>query len=276
MARMGIPALKSPDQVIKKDGLQTPSIQSLDRGLSILEAVATSSDPVTLGQLTELLGIDRSSVFRLANTLKRRGFLANAAGRRDYTLGPSVWRLSRKYDWSMFVTFCHEHLKALAIKTDETAHLAVREGRRALFIDHHAAASQVIAVSGQTGGFVPLYCTAHGKALLAGLGIADLKVIFGITPLEAYTARTIISINQLAKSCAEIKAKGFAIDDGEFLEEVRCLAAPIRDMDGTVVASIGISAPLARFSEERSRMFARQVSETAKQISAILTAETQR
>jgi IclR family acetate operon transcriptional repressor len=61
----------------------TPSIQSLDRGLSILETVAKSSEPVGLGDLTDLLEIDRSSVFRLANTLKRRGFLANPHGRKD-------------------------------------------------------------------------------------------------------------------------------------------------------------------------------------------------
>ena len=85
---------------MKKATLATPSIQSLDRGLFILEAVAKSSDPVALADLTYLLGIDRSSVFRLANTLKRRGFLANPNGRKNYVLGSSIWRLSRNYDWS--------------------------------------------------------------------------------------------------------------------------------------------------------------------------------
>src|SRR5436190_18672618 len=172
--------------MIKRTALETPSIQSLDRGLSILEAVAKSADPVPLGELTDLLGIDRSSVFRLANTLKRRGFLANPDGRKHYVLGPSVWRLYRKYDWSMLITFCHEQLKALANKTGETAHLAVREGRRALFIDHHAVSSQILVVSGQTGEFVPLYCTAHGKALLADCGVTELKAIFGDVPFEKH------------------------------------------------------------------------------------------
>src|SRR5437016_13450617 len=79
---------------------ETPSIQSLDRGLVILESIGKSSSPVSLGHLTGLLGIDRSSVFRLANTLKRRGFLAHPSTGKDYILGPSVWRLSRQYDWS--------------------------------------------------------------------------------------------------------------------------------------------------------------------------------
>src|SRR6187455_2412291 len=109
----------------------TPAIQSLDRGLAILEAVAASARPVPLAQLTDLMGIDRSSVFRLANTLRRRGFLANPNARKDYILGPSIWRLSRNYDWGrMLITFCHEHLKKLALKTGETTHLAVREGKQ--------------------------------------------------------------------------------------------------------------------------------------------------
>lgn len=116
---------------MKRSTKETPSIQSLDRGLFILEAVAKSGDPVRLGQLTALLGIDRSSVFRLANTLKRRGFLANPGGRKDYVLGPSIWRLSRQCDWShMLISLCHEQVKTLANKTGETTHLAVREGKQ--------------------------------------------------------------------------------------------------------------------------------------------------
>ena len=259
---------------MRKAGLETPSIQSLDRGLSILEAVARSAAPVPLGELTDLLGIDRSSVFRLATTLKRRGFLANPNSRKDYILGPSIWRLSRKYDWSnVLITFSHERVKTLADKTGETAHLAVREGRWALFIDHHAPNNHIIVVSGQTGELVPLHCTAHGKALLADYGLNELKAIFGASPLQARTPRTIVSVTQLAKACATIKEAGFSTDDAEFQDEIRCVAAPIRDKDGMIVASIGISAPLARLPEERYAALAKRVSAAAKEISAILRAE---
>ncbi|MBV8903814.1 MAG: IclR family transcriptional regulator, partial [Acidobacteriia bacterium] len=157
----------------------TPSIQSLDRGLLILEAVGKSASPVSLGELTELLGIDRSSVFRLANTLKRRGFLSYPAGRRDYILGPAIWRLSHRYDWGqMLIKISHEQLKLLATRTNETSHLAIREGRQALFIDH-VASGHLIGISGQTGELVPLHSTAHGKALLADCDLQDLKRIFG-------------------------------------------------------------------------------------------------
>ena len=129
------------------------------------------------------------------------------AGRKDYILGPSIWRLSRSHDWSdMLITFSHEHLKKLAIRTGETTHLAVREGKQAFFIDHYAATRQLIVVSGQVGEFVPLYCTAHGKALLADFGSEELKAILGPGPYQGYTPTTITTLKQLASECARIKA----------------------------------------------------------------------
>ncbi len=252
----------------KKTALETPSIQSLARGLSILEAVADASEPVPLKRLTDLLGIDRSSVFRLANTLKRRRFLSNPDGRKDYILGPSAWRLSRKYGRSMLLTHCHGFLRALAMKTGETAHLAVREGAQALFLDHHVAAGRVVTVSGQTGEFVPLHCTAHGKALLADFTLGELTELLGRGPLRPHSKRSITSIDRLAKACEKIAVDGVVTDDGEFMDDLRCVAAPIRDLDGAVIASVGISAPSWRFPKERFAPIARQVIAVAKEISA--------
>ncbi|HKE23563.1 MAG TPA: IclR family transcriptional regulator [Bryobacteraceae bacterium] len=254
----------------RKETRETPSIQSLDRGLLILEEVGKSTEPVSLGRLAALLSIDRSSAFRLANTLKRRGFLANPSAGRDYVLGPSVWRLSRQYDWSkMLVTVAHDHLKALAADTNETAHLAVREGRKALFIDH-VTSSHVIAISGQTGELVPLYCTSHGKALLSDFEERDLASLFGGKPLKAFTKSTIQSIRSLAKECEAIRSRGFATDESEYLEGVRCIAAPIRDRDGDVIASIGISAPSARFPKDREKESAGRVLTAAAEITEMV------
>lgn len=253
---------------------QTPSIQSLDRGLTILEAVAKAGGPVSLGELTRLLEIDRSSVFRLAGTLKRRGFLAYPSGRKDYILGPSLWRLAHKYDWgNMLIKISHEQLKALASETNETAQLAVREGKQALFIDS-ASADQVISISGRIGELTPLHCTAHGKALLTDFDNEELEAVLGKI-LQAYTKRTVSSVKQLAKICAETRAQGFATDDEEYIAGVRCVAAPIRAEDNHIVGAIGISAPLTRFPVERYRICGKQVRAVADQISTLLSSQVQ-
>src|ERR1051326_6071289 len=104
------PTAKTPRP--KRTPAETPSVQSLDRGLIILDTVARSRSPVSLGSLTAALGIDRSSTFRLADTLKRRGFLANPSSGKEYILGSSVWRYSQEYDWSgLLAAIAHKHLE---------------------------------------------------------------------------------------------------------------------------------------------------------------------
>jgi len=252
---------------------ETQPIQSLDRGLMILEAVAKASDPMSLADLTNVVGIDRSSVFRLAFTLKRRGFLAYTVGRKDFILGPALWRLSHRYDWGgMLIRVSQPYLKQLSKLTNETVHLATREGKNALFIDH-VTASHLIAVSGQTGELVPLHATAHGKALLAGFDREELARMLGNEDLPVFTAQTIGTLDDLAKACGDIRDCGYATDNAEYREGLRCVAAPIRAQRGMIVGSIGISAPVDRFPMERYAQCGAQVRAVADEISARLSAE---
>ena len=255
---------------MRKGALETPSVQSVDRVLTILEAVAKSKAPVPLAQLTDLLGINQSSVFRLANTLRQRRFLANPQGSKDYILGPSAWRLSRRYGRNVLGMFFHQHLRELATKLGETSHFAVREGAQAFFIDHHTPTGHVVSVAGQTGELAPLHCTAHGKALLADFALTDLKDLFGRAPLQAYTRNTVTSLTKLARVCERVRADGFALDDGEYLAEVTCMAAPIRDPQGDIVASVGISSPVTRLHTKGIARAAAEVVATARSINASL------
>jgi DNA-binding IclR family transcriptional regulator len=252
---------------------QVPYVQSLDRGLRMVHAVALSGQPVSLGELTELLGIDRSNVLRLANTLRRRGFLTCPAGKKDYILGSSMWRFSHRYNWgNMLIRVANQHLKLLASQLNETAHLAIREGKHVLFIDH-AAASNVVTVAGRVGELAPLYCTAHGKALLADADERELRALMGSGPLRRYTMNTLTSIQELSKECALIKKRGFATDEAEFADELRCIAAPVRVENDVIVGSIGISAPLSRFTKERYKTAADHVCKVARDIGILLTSE---
>src|ERR1051325_11671440 len=254
-----------------KKNPQSPFIQSLDRGLTILTSVALSKQPVSLGEIAAMLDIDRSSAFRLAHTLRRRGFLACPPGRKDYVLGSSMWTLSHRYDWSnMLVKIAHPELKRLATEINETAHLAIREGKSALFVDF-AHASHVIAVSGQTGELVPLYCTAHGKALLADAGEEELTSQFGTGQLQKYTKNTITNLKALVKECSDIERRGYAMDESAYGAELRCIAAPIRIGNDAIVASIGISAPVTRFAKEQYPAYAKEVLRVAGAIGKLLS-----
>lgn len=247
------------------------TIQSLDRGLAILQAVAACREPMSLGDVAGLLQVDRSTAFRLLHTLRQRGFLANPATSKDYILGSTVWTLSHHYDWSqMLVRIASSHLKLLATETNETAHIAIREGKNALFIDY-AVANQLVSVAGRHGQLLPLYCTAHGKALLADATAADLKTIFGTKPLRKHTPTTLTSLAELGRDCASINKRGYATDEAEYRAELRCIAAPIRTPDGDIVGSIGISAPATRMTAKAFQTCAERVRKSAEEIGGLLS-----
>lgn len=250
-----------------KDNPRSPYIQSLDRGLAILQLVGRSKQPVSLTELADLLGIDRSSAFRFAITLRRRGFLSSPPGRKDFLLGSSMWALAREYDWSkLLVEIAHPDLNLLATRINETAHMAVREGKNVLFIDS-AHASRVIAVVGRTGELHPLHCTAHGKAMLADADESELRALLGSGPLRKYTKNTITTIKALAENCIIIHESGYAIDDSEHADDLRCIAAPIR-FNNQIVGSIGISAPASRLPDRLFSEYGEEVCTIARKIAA--------
>jgi IclR family acetate operon transcriptional repressor len=169
----------------------------------------------------------------------------------------------------MLAPICHPYLEQLVRQIEETAHLAVREGCQALFVDD-VTPNHLILVSGQTGESVPLHCTAHGKALLIDFEQCQFGALFGDAPLSGGTSKSIISIKQLADACAQIRATGFAIDNEEFNKGVRCVAGPIRGVDDAVIASIGISAFSTRFPERRFALAGKQVLAAAQAINSVL------
>ena len=211
-------------QESRKSLHDTPTIQSLDRGLAILEAVAGSPVPVPLKQLTELMGIDRSSVFRLANTLRQRRFLANPKGSNDYILGPTAWRLSRRYGRTVLGTFFHHYLQDLSATLGETSHFAVREGVEVFFIDHHIPRQW--CGGGATGVSRP--CTAPRMEGIARRLRSAAARAMGLAARAHPRARGSV---KRALCLRAIRVDGSARRGG-IPRGVTCVAAPIRDPRG--------------------------------------------
>lgn len=247
---------------------RTPPIQSLDRGLVLLEAVAKARRPVSLGELVPVLGIDRSSVFRLANTLGQRGFLAQLPDTKEYTLGPAVWRLASLLPWSeVLARFARDQIAELATRTGETTHLAVREGQQAALI-HHQLTERALGCSIGSGHHMPLHGTAIGRALLTDFDRESLAALLGDEPLPRFSPKTLCSLSELADDCRQTRQRGYVVDDEEYLEGIRCIAAPIRDPDGLVVAAVAVSSPVDRLPKRRYAEVGRMVVETAQTIGA--------
>lgn len=222
-----------------------PKVQSLGRGLRILEHIADQSHPVRLAELSELLGVEKSSAYRLVATLADRGYVRKDSQTDGYVLYKKVFELAGKLvGYRLLKEYAPKYLEALATKTGETSHLAILSSGKVLLIDYRFG-SRPIGVTSQSGRVEPIHCTALGKALLAGCDLAQLCRILDEQPLQRYTPKTITSLTRLAAECRAAMCEGLAFDNEEFHNGVRCVASPVFDFSGKVVAALGISGPAA-------------------------------
>lgn len=237
-------------------------IQSLARGLKIMELLAASADTVGVTELADELGIDKSSVSRLVQTLANRGYAEQDPQSRRYRLGPQVVRLSRSLLTRMPL---REEAKPFLIelvdRTGECAHLAILAQNQALYIDQVESPASLRVTTG-VGTLAPLHSTALGKSLLAFDGTAVLP-----ETLPAFTPRTITDPESLRLHLEQTRCQGYALDDEEYELGVRCVAAPIYDYRGKVVGAIGISGPAGRMSLERVAEFTKIVTEVSTELS---------
>jgi IclR family transcriptional regulator, KDG regulon repressor len=241
---------------------------TLLKGLAVLEALAMSDEPRGITNLAHELGLAKSDVHRLLQTLAHRGYTRKDpdSGRYECTL--KVWELGALVAERLDVRrVARPYVEDLARRTTETVHLSVLDGTEVLYVDKIDSPQPVRAYS-RVGGRAPAYCVATGKALLAHVPDAVLDRI--VTRLKRYSARTITDADGLRKELRKVRDVGYAINRGEYRETVCGLAAPIFNLSGEAIAAIGISGPIERLSATRLRDLAPAVVTAARAISRAL------
>jgi len=242
-------------------------VQSLDRGLYLLELLGLAEEPAGLPELSEALGVDRSTVHRLLSTLLWRGYVQQDPGSKRYWLGLKVVELSRlAIDRLSLRSVTKPYLKRLARETGESANLAVMSDGHALCLDHEPC-PLALAVTNDIGMVFVLHATAAGKVLLAAVPEAQQKDLLETEPLSAYTPRTMTDLPTLQMHLQLVQQQGYALDDEERYVGVRCLAGPLRDHRGKVVAAVSISGPTTRVTLDRVPALAELVVRIAADIS---------
>ena len=236
-------------------------IQSLARGLKILEIMAESEFGIGVTELAEQLQVDKSTASRLVQTLVKDGFVQRSEDGRTYTLGPTLVNLSRSVIIRMPLREAAKpFLRELVELSGECAHLAIYAQGKALYIDQMESPS-TLRVNVEVGHMAPLHCTALGKALLA---FGDYPIPY---ELEGYTSKTIKDPKILQRELQQVKEQGYAIDDEEFDPDVRCIASPVFDYRDKLVGAIGISGPSTRLSLPRIKVLAPQIKNIAERLS---------
>ncbi|MCC7354991.1 MAG: IclR family transcriptional regulator [Anaerolineae bacterium] len=245
-------------------------IQSLDRGLQLLEFLSQSSEPMGLAELAGLLRVDRSTAHRLLGTLAQRDFVRQDPESKHYSLGLKVVELSRRaVDGLTLRIVARDRLRHLVHESGESVNLVVMVRDQVVCVDAEPSPA-VLAVSDEVGAIYALHATAAGKILLAHLPDAQRTNLLSREPLPGYTLRTLTDLNTLQAHLQLVRQQGYALDDEERFSGVRCVAAPVRDRRSKVVAAISISGPATRITLEKVPELAGLVKKTASDISTAL------
>jgi len=253
---------RSPAETPPAPTASTPSgSQTLLRGLDVLEAVADG--PIPLIELAPRLGLNRSTAHRLASALVERRYLAFVP-RVGYRLGPKLLELGfLAQDQADLVQLARPHLEELAAATEDTVHLGVIEGERALYLDKIAGRRRV-EISSRVGDRHPLTSTGLGKALLLDEEGSEWLRLF---QAEDHSGHRGVDYETWLERMRNYVAAGYAFDLEENEDQIRCVAAPVRDASGGIVAALSVSSAAQYMSDERMAALTSQVRGTADAVS---------
>ena len=249
------------------DEAALPMLSTLDKGLRVLEALSVADpSPVTLTSLSKAVGMHRTTVFRILGTLRARGYVSRDDGGDRYRLGVRVLTLASAVLNDLDIRQAAlPALEELRRATRELVFLSVRDRNEVVTVER-LDSDQPLALRAHLGSRRPMHCTAAGKALMASLPQRETDAILA-GELPAFTPRTVTFPDAIRQQLAEVRRNGFAWDDEEYFEGVRCVAAPVFGVEGRVVGVVSLAAPTMRTPWERLWQFGADVRSTTRDIS---------
>jgi IclR family transcriptional regulator, KDG regulon repressor len=246
-----------------QENYQVPAVI---RALDILEFLSNQKE-ATFTEIHTRQGIPKSSAYHILGTLTSRGYVRFAGDSSKYSLGLKLVELGTKS--SSFIDMRAEAfplLKDLASKTNETCNLGILDGAEGVYIAK-LEGRQIIRLNSWEGMRFPLHCTAMGKTLLAWQKDEKLAEILDKLKLVQHTKSTITDMNKLSAHLRLVRERGWALDDEENQEHVRCLSHPVLSFDGQVLCAISISGLAVRFDDKYLKKLNKELKSTARLLS---------
>jgi IclR family KDG regulon transcriptional repressor len=241
-------------------------LSSVTTAIHLLKTFTKDEDELGISELAKRLGVAKSTVHRLATALLDEGLLQQNPENGRYRLGVGLFSLGSLVRARLDVTAESKHiLNDLREKTQENVRLAVLERQSVVFL-HDLESPQTLRLRSGTGQLRPAFCTAEGLCLLSGLREPELQK-FMQYPRPQRTPKTTTDEDELRARIRSVKKRGYATEDEECDEGTRCIAAPIHNGEGRIVAAVGIAGPRVRIRKSQFPRMAPLVIEAAAQIS---------
>lgn len=248
-------------------------IQSVKRAVYILERLASSKNGATASEIARELGVNRSTVFRLMETLIEAGYVRQSTLTKRYHLTMKLFTLgSNLLDEMDIRSHARPVLESLQKETGHTVHLGLRDQNEVVYIDKITGTNPIQMYS-RIGRRAPLYCTGIGKAILAFMKDDEINQFLKNTKLIKFTPNTIVDSSKLWEEIKKIREKGYALDNEEHEIGIRCVAAPIFDYSNEVIGSISLAAVVITLGDKSIEEFADKVMQAAKTVSDLLGAQ---
>ncbi|XEQ91325.1 HTH-type transcriptional regulator XynR [Sporomusa carbonis] len=211
--------------------------------------------------------MSKSTVHGLIATLEKCGYMRQDPRSGKYSLGIRLFEMGQAYVSNLDLReIALLYLRELSIHYQETTHLAVLSGEEVVYIDK-VDGPRSIGIRSQVGGRNPAYCTGVGKVLLSGLDERQIDSMYAGKTLKKYTENTVGDLAGLIHQIRQVREQGYAYDMEEFELDLRCIAAPVRDSEGAVIAAISLSGPSNRLLDTKMDDIAINLVKTALQIS---------
>jgi IclR family transcriptional regulator, pca regulon regulatory protein len=226
----------------------TDFVESLDRGLRLLQVFGGRPAPMTLSEIAGLAGLPRATARRILFTLQHGGYVSSDG--KLFAPTPHVLTLAGSYLRSnQLVAVLQPALDEIASAAQEISSLAVLDGDDVVFVAR-GSPTRIFTGGVDIGYRLPSFCTAVGRTLLGRLGDAELKSCLGAMKREALTPQTVTDPKRLLSAIIADRARGYSLVDREAEPHFRSIAVPVKRYDGAVVAAINIGAHVDRISTE--------------------------
>lgn len=242
-------------------------VQSVDRAVTLLDVLTNAREGMSLGDLSKAADLPKSTTHRLLRTLIQHKLVHQDQKTGEYVPGLKLFEMAYRVLNRMEIrTEALPVLERLNRETNLTVHLAILDDGDVVYIEKREA-DRAIRMYSAVGKRAPAHCTGLGKALLAHLPEEELRRIVEKKGLRRYTANTITTWEELVDRLATVRARGYALDDGEHEEMIHCVAAPVRDHNGKVVAAISLTGAVNHMSLEYAESLSTLVLRGAEEIS---------
>ncbi len=257
----------------------TGRVQAIERGCRILEFLSRGKQAYSIHDISSELGLPKPTIHRILSTLRHCGFVRQDELSKEYRLGFRLVELGQVVlDQIDLRKEAEPFLSQLASRVQETVHLVVLDQDEIVYLDKIEKFSNLkgLRMASRIGMRNYAHSCAVGKVLLAFLPDRARDEVFAQKGLPKLTRKTIVDGGELKKHLADVRTQGYAVDDEENEEGIRCVAAPVRNDRGEVIAAISISGPSVRMTKEWiHRQLKREITKTATEISRELGFNTE-